>query len=437
MITSIRRLALATAITFMTLAATLGYWQLVRAPQLVQRDDNPRLVLAERAIVRGSIFDRNGETLALTRLQDEELIRYYPEPLAEPLVGYYSLQHGTAWAEAAFDARLRGTEGKSDNQLWWDRLLHKPQIGQAVTLTLDMQWQRAAYDALGLYAGTALVADLHTGQILAMASRPIYDPNSLDADWERLKNDPSAPLLNRAVQGEYQPGSLFQTVVMEEALRAGLITLTETVTAPAASVVISGTTLGCALSPRGATWADVYSAGCPGPFAQLAERISLPALEQDIRRWQLDTPVDIGLWAGQATTQTVQMPEQALQELVLGQGAFTLTPLHVLRVLLTLANDGRAVPLSAVALSAKQPDETHVFSAEDAALLRSAWQQECGLNGLAGLAVSGSHYLAWYMGTGPASAGNPEYAIVILVENASQAPLAHDAACQLARTFQP
>lgn len=433
MVAPIRRLALVTWLLFIGLALGLGYWQIVRAPDLVRRGDNPRLVLAEKAIVRGTIFDRRGTPLALTRLEGDRLIRDYPEPLAEPLVGHYSLQHGAAWAEAAFDARLRGVEGKSEIQLWWDRLLHKPQVGQAVTLTLDMGWQRAAYAALGTHTGVALVADVPTGQIRACASRPSFDPNSLDANWERLRADSSAPLLNRAAQGYYQPGSLFQTVVLEEALRAGHVALTGTVTAPEASVIIRGTTLGCAFplsQASEATWADVYAAGCPAPFARLAEQISLSALEAGIRRWQLDMPVDIGLPGEEAAGRPAPLAGSDRRELVLGQGPLTLTPLHVLRMALTLANDGRSVPSPLAVASASQPDPSHILRAEDAAALRSAWRRECGLSGLAGLAASGPRYLAWYMGVSPPE--TPRYAVVILVEDAVQVAVAQAIACQVA-----
>ncbi len=425
----IRRLAAASAAMFIALAVTLGYWQIVRAPGLIERDDNPRRVLAEQAIVRGTIFDRHGVPLALTQKEQGRLVRRYPEPQAEPLLGYYSLQHGVAWAEAAFDARLRGLEGKGAAQVWWDNLLHKPQSGQAVTLTLDMAWQRAAHQALGDSRGVVLVAEIPTGYLRACASRPTFDPNRLEADWDRLRTDPSAPLLNRAAQGTYQPGSIFQTVVLEEALRTGLVTLTATVPAPAASIVISQVVLGCARPPEGATWADVYAAGCPGPWAGLADALSVSVLEASIRRWQLDAPVDIGLPKEKADAGMVSVSESDKRNLVLGQGRLTLTPLHVLRMVLMLANDGRAVPLSVVASSGDLSNRPHPLRAEEAATLRSAWRPDCGWTGVAGLAASGTRYLAWYMGIGPVD--NPQYALVVLVEDAPEAAAAHQVACRL------
>ncbi len=426
---AIRRLALAMSIAFIALALTLGYWQVGRAPQLVQRDDNPRLVLAEQAIWRGTIFDRNGIPLAITLAEDGALVRRYPEPLAEPLVGYYSLRHGTAWAEAAFDAQLRGSEDKSQINAWQDHLLHKPQIGRPITLTLDLSWQQAAHAALGNAAGVALVANVHNGQILAMVSQPTFDPNTLDADWDQLKADPSAPLLNRVIQGQYQPGSLFQTIVLEEALRAGRISLTDTVTAPEAQVIVSETVLGCAIAPSGSTWADVYAAACPGPFAELAQKTSLAVLWESSRRWQLDKAVEIGLPNAETGQPLMLIPESTNRELALGQGALTITPLHALKLLLTVANDGKNIPISIVDNGTNLTPPSYTIRAEEANVLRGAWGQMCGQNGLAGLAVSGSQQQAWYLGIAPHE--NPSYALVILIENAQDALEAQNAACQL------
>ncbi|MBN1888863.1 MAG: FtsW/RodA/SpoVE family cell cycle protein [Thermoflexales bacterium] len=439
---AIRRLALGIALAFGALALALGYWQVVRRPELVLRDDNPRLVLAKRAVWRGTIFDRRGVPIATSRFDEDkgEYVRSYPEPLAEPLVGYYSLRYGTGGAEAAFDARLRGVEGKSDLQIEWHNMQHKPWVGQDVTLTLDVEWQRAAYQALGDWRGVVMVAELDSGQLLAVASRPAFDPNSLDADWERLRDDPSAPLLNRAFQGQYQPGSLFQTVIMEEALRSGLIVLSDTATAAwlTAPVIINGDTLvGCVSSPQGETWADAYTAGCPGPFSKLSNALDVTTMERLVRRWGLDalvspdsaTPLSASAW---------HVSEFTKHALVLGQGKFTFTPAHVMHMLLVLSNDGRAVPIRMASDPYKAAEHANVdVRAEEVLALRRQWSQACGVSGLTGQAVSGAQRLVWYMGIAPALV--PRYGVVILLEGQQDLPVssASKIACQLLAQSPP
>lgn len=429
---TVRKLAAAVNVLLGALALTLGYWQVVRAPALVRRDDNPRLVLAEQAIRRGTIFDRNGVPLALTQMEQGRLVRRYPEPQAEPLIGYYSLRYGTAWAEAAFDARLRGVEGKSEQELWWHNLLHRPQVGQSVTLTIDLDWQRAAYAALGNQTGVALAADLHSGYILAMASTPTFDPNRLDADWDELGSDPAAPLVNRAVQGQYQPGSLFQAIVLEQALRAGLVQMTSPVQTQARSIHINGLELGCAsphLVPeanRTLTWQEAYAAGCPAPFVELSDELSLSALQNAIRRWQLDKPLSIGLPGYEAAAFTQTFSESDKKDIVAGQGPLTFTPLGVLRLLMQIANDGRDIAPSVTGASIEQAQATELRSNEMAAL-RAAWERHCNSMGIRGLAASGSGYLGWYIGTG--RQGSSDYGIVVLVENVADGAVAADVAC--------
>src|SRR5512136_2789762 len=117
MAANIRRLAQSILIGFALVAAGLAYWQVVRAPELSARDDNPRLVQAELRLQRGRLLDRHGQVLAYSEpLTGGEtalpggsvLLRRYPQPAAVHAVGYYSLRYGTGGAEAAFDARLRG-----------------------------------------------------------------------------------------------------------------------------------------------------------------------------------------------------------------------------------------------------------------------------------------------------------------------------------------
>jgi cell division protein FtsI/penicillin-binding protein 2 len=97
---------------------------------------------------------------------------------------------------------LRGTAG------FGDALLHRPQIGADITTTLDVRWQTDLAAQLGAQTGGAVALNWRTGETLAMVSAPFYNPNTLDKDWDALKQSPSAPLLNRAVDGAYPADEL-------------------------------------------------------------------------------------------------------------------------------------------------------------------------------------------------------------------------------------
>lgn len=421
MTASIRYTGLTMIVMLLALAILTGYWQAARGPSLAARDDNPRLVLAERQIPRGAILDREGQPLAFSQNSPDGYVRQYPEPAAEPVVGYYSLRYGVGGAEAAFDGDLRGTAGRTRLDAWMDNLLHRIPPGRPVRLTLDLPAQRAAGAALGDHAGAVVVLSVPEGQVIALASHPTFNPATLDDDWERLRADALSPLLNRATQGLYQPGAAFQTVVLAEAMTGGLAHLTDTVSSADAPVLVGDTTLGCAAPPAGETLAAAFAAGCPAPFARLASRFSASSLAGAIHRWQLDIapdqlelPVHISAFAPDSLTST-----QAVRDLALGQGALTLSPLQMASVVGAIANGGRPIAAPRLTLGPAASPAPPILSPEIAgairAALRAALPARDSLAGQAALAIGGENQYAWFIGFAPASA--PEWVIVVLLED--------------------
>lgn len=92
-------------------------------------------------------------------------------------------------------------------------------MGDSVVTTLNLELQEAAYDALGNYKGAVVVMEPSTGKILAMVSKPDFDPNTVAENWDFLNTDQDSVLLNRATQGQYAPGSTFKVVTALEYMR--------------------------------------------------------------------------------------------------------------------------------------------------------------------------------------------------------------------------
>ena len=215
---NIRNLLRFFGLAFALLALTLAYWQLFRAAELTARNDNPRLVVAEQQIRRGAIVTLEGALLAETVIDGAGVAqRYYPEPLAAPVVGYYSLRYGTGGLEAAYDPQLRGVK----TETWLSRLMHQPPIGERLIVTLDLAAQQRAAHALAEagVTGAVILLQPDTGAIYVMANHPTFDPNALETTWDTLVDDPAAPLLNRVTQGLFPVGDLARLV--------GLISLME------------------------------------------------------------------------------------------------------------------------------------------------------------------------------------------------------------------
>lgn len=200
------------------IAITAGFWSIVQAQPLTMRGDNPRLVDAELAIQRGSILDRNGVALAASEFvtatnNTPRFTRIYSQTSAAPAVGYYSQRYGAGGMEAFADATLRGTYSRTD------ALLHRRRIGQPITLTLDSEIQARLFNAISTTSattvtrGAAVMMNWRTGEVLALVSAPSFDANQLDKQWDTLRTNADAPLLNRATQGLYQPGGLLQWLI--------------------------------------------------------------------------------------------------------------------------------------------------------------------------------------------------------------------------------
>ncbi len=413
-------------IGFTAVAIMLVLWSIVRAPALLAREDNPRLVEAELRIRRGAILDRNGVILAETSGAENDLTRRYPIPAIGPAVGYYSFRHGTAGVEAGYDAVLRGD---SDNFLteYVRRALHQPQIGRDVQMSLDAAWQETADSLLADHAGAILVIDLQTGEILALASHPGYDPNLLDEQFETLSEDETAPLLNRAVQGQYQPGLLLQPFLIAAALEEGLITLDETVTDANQPVIVDGQTVQCASPPpEPTTWADVLRYRCPAPMQDLANQLGAAGLDQIFTDFGFYAIPDLPLAAETAAPD----PVDDLLSAGIGQDNLFLTPIQLALAWAALGNDGQAPPPWLVTAvqdptgnwqperPAGQPlTPISGFVARDVAeVLREDGRTEYSALVLSGPEGSTN---AWYLGLTPAP--DPRYAVVVILEESHTA----------------
>lgn len=403
-------------VAFAVVSLALGYWAIVRGPEILAGEDNPRLLDHERAVVRGAIYDRDGRLLAESVEQDDVYTRVYPYPRAAPAVGYYSLFYGAGGVEAEADTFLSGALDYSA----WDALLHYPQVGGDVQLTLDLGVQLAASDALGDRAGAVVVVEADTGAVLALVSSPTFDPNTLDDSWDALVEDPASPLLNRATQGEYQPGAVLQTILLYEALQDELSFGAEGAAAPV-SLRFNGDaiTLTCAQPPPGllSNLEEAYAYGCPAPFAQVGQALGVRRLAALFERFELVVP----------GAQVEDDPVKAS----LGQGALTVSPAQMARVAAAVANGGDMPVLHLISHTRAPGGEwtgesvapaQSTITSDAARQLREAMPAvDDEVIGHVGLALSGPDgALAWFIGVGNAKDGRP-LAVAVVVEAAGDA----------------
>ena len=217
------------------LIAATTYWQTLARPGLAARQDNEIQRVAEFEVKRGLIL---GPSRVLARNVPEKrggktyYLRRYPQgALTAAVVGYSTISRSRAGLEKSMNGDLTGTDRALsdlvDQQL--DELSGKPIVGDTVVTTLDLRAQRVALDALGSNCGAVAALDPRTGRLLVMASSPTYNPNLVENHFEKIDKvtancRPAAPLINRATQGLYAPGSTFKVVTTSAALESNRFT---------------------------------------------------------------------------------------------------------------------------------------------------------------------------------------------------------------------
>jgi penicillin-binding protein A len=229
--TAIRNVGLVIMALFILLVAQVTYLQVGRAHQLATAPGNRRNLFANLRRDRGPIVTADGVTVAFSKPTDDDYKhqRVYPADTAQlfaDVVGYVSIQQGSAGVERAYAAQLEGRTFSFNLHSLADLATNQQPVG-TVVLTLSKLAQGTAAFALSGKRGSVVVLDVQTGGVLAAYSNPTYDPNQLavhstkmaENAYSILTKDPTNPMLQRAWRELYPPGSTFKTVTASIALQ--------------------------------------------------------------------------------------------------------------------------------------------------------------------------------------------------------------------------
>jgi peptidoglycan glycosyltransferase len=234
---------MAAIIMMLALMANSTYLQAFRAGDLNGRNDNRRVRDQQFSVNRGPILI--GSTPIAQSKESNDRFKYqrsYPTgPVYAPLTGYYSYLYGRAGIELNQNSQLNGSDPSMVFRRVVDVVTDRRQQGASVSLTLNAAAQQAAYRGLAGKKGAVVAIEPKTGKILALVSRPSYDPNELashdltkvGAAWKRLNEDKDRPMSNRAIKELYPPGSTFKLVTAAAALSSGRYTPETKVNSPA------------------------------------------------------------------------------------------------------------------------------------------------------------------------------------------------------------
>jgi penicillin-binding protein A len=213
--TSIKKVLIVILIFFIGLTVYISYFEIFVGPQIVNSTYNKRLWVKRNEVLRGTIFDRNMKPLTKSEKVNATTQNrtYIDGPVFAHVLGYENIKYGITGLERKYDQELMSSDIQ-DNILAFIKSGGKTQekVGSNLKTTLDSNIQQKAYDLLGNNRGAVVVLNPKTGEILAMVSKPSFDPNNLEKDWNAINTNKDKPLINRATAGLYPPGSTFKTL---------------------------------------------------------------------------------------------------------------------------------------------------------------------------------------------------------------------------------
>lgn len=449
-------------VLFGVLAGFTAYWSVFDAKALKEKTENARPLIEQQQIERGRILTADGVVIAKSIPQgpksEQTYVRRYPQgALYGHPIGYSFVKYGDTEFEQYHNATLIG-EGSEFASIF-DEIIGATQEGNDVVTNLDSEAQAIAQADLEAAGFGAVVAiEPKSGRVRVMASNAPYDPNELPEridEWNQ--SDIETPLLNRATQGRYPPGSTFKVVTAAAALENDVITPDTAIAAPSPLIVETKplindlntsyppVTLDYALTNSINTW-----------FAQVGEEVGSDALFETMRKFGFGSkpPIDLpeeallasGVYDLEANRILGPGDPVDVGRVAIGQERLLATPLQMAMVAAAVANEGklmkpqiwsRVVDTDGRTTEKLDPSEySQPISAETAAELTTAMEgvveEGTGTNAaIPGVPVAGKtgtaetpfnkacgggedENQAWFIGFAPAD--DPEIAIAASVE---------------------
>jgi penicillin-binding protein A len=341
---AIRDLSAFFVLLFVVLAIRQLYVQTIAAPRIAARPGNPRHALLDAG--RGRILATDGTVLA----QTVRGRRVYPlgAQLAQP-IGYVSMRYGTSGIERSFDAALSSPDISGDPLAQIGQLVAALRgtavatKGADVITTIVPEIQAKLYDSISRYPRAAgVVLDPRSGAVLALASVPSYDPNDFDSEFSSLRADPEAPLLDRALDGLYPPGSTFKIFTAAAALDSNTVTMDSRFDDPGYLVIGDFTLHDNESEATGyGDLTTAFALSSNVDFGQIALKMGVDTFYEYLRRWGIGDSLDFQLPAqpGRAPPKSSIVPGE-LAQMGFGQGALLMTPLQMALIGATIANGG-------------------------------------------------------------------------------------------------
>jgi len=428
---------------FVLMMGYFTFFLLAKSDDVINSTYNLRHDVLAKRIIRGNIMSSDGEILAETITdEDGNEIRSYPYgDMYAHVVG--RVMRGRAGIEEMENITLLTSYSNSAEAMYND-LVGVKNPGNNVISTLDHKLSKVAYDALGENRGAVVAIDPRTGKILAMISKPSYDPNNIDQNWESISEDSDneSPLLNRASQGLYPPGSTFKLVTALAYMRANPDYLDYNYKCKG-TTDYEGMTISCSNNKvhGNLDLKEAFSKSCNTSFSTIGKELAIDDFRQLSESLFFNKPLPARI-SNNPSSFLLKTGESGVKESMqtaIGQGRTLISPLHNAMLAATVANGGimmkpyvidRIESAGGRLLKGYIPEEVaRLMTAEEADYLKSLMRSvvtdgtasrlnklDVKVAGKTGTAEQeGKKPHSWFIGYAPAN--NPRIAISIIVEN--------------------
>lgn len=321
-------------VLFISLIGYLTYFEIFQKEKISQNSFNKRQWAYEEDIVRGSVLDRNGVVLAHSDTGERI---YNFGSLYSHVIGYNSKIYGKTLIESKYNKLLLGQD--SFTEVF--NFNNDRKVGYDLTLTIDNDLQKFAANKLGNRNGAVVAINPKTGEVLALVSKPDFDPSNsaLVKNWAELTESENSPLLPRATNGLYAPGSTFKIITATAAIENGL---ENDEYMDYGSVSIGGATFdnygkkanGKISFKKGFALSSNYV------FCTIGAQLGSGKLRETAERFGFDKSFDFDVAMSKSRFQQRDKGDASSAALGIGQGETLATPLQMTMCACAIANDG-------------------------------------------------------------------------------------------------
>ncbi len=414
--------------------------------ELMDNSYNTRQQILLNQNSRGRILSRDGEVLAYSEPDESgKDVRIYPYGRAFAHVVGYST-NGKAGIEALANYYLINTSIDLSEKVALDTRGQKYPGDYCIT-TLDVKLQEVAFDALSARKGAVVVTNPKTGEVLAMVSKPDFEPGTIKQDWDGLIADtsPDARLLNRATQGLYPPGSTFKIVTALAYIKEHPKDYNNYRFTCSGRFSFDGESISCYHGENHGSvdFVKSFAESCNSSFANIGLGVSRNVFSQTLDQllFGKELPIDL-LYSKSSASVSESTSTGNVMQLSIGQGATSVTPMHMNMITQAIANDGQLMKPYFVSSIKSEDGKTvktysesvykRLMTADQAKILQSMMKEvveqgtakklkglsytAAGKTGSAEFTNSTTDSHAWFTGFAPAE--DPEVCVTIIVENA-------------------